>query len=85
MEKKKPFVIGIEGFSGSGKTTLTEKLIPYFKSKGYMIAVIKHDAHGFDMDREGKDTFRFTAAGADLVMISSETRSTRILPTRSAH
>lgn len=64
-------VMGIAGFSGSGKTTLIEKLIPIFKDKGYNIAVIKHDAHDFDMDREGKDTYRFTAAGADTVMISS--------------
>ena len=64
-------VMGIAGFSGSGKTTLIEKLIPIFKVKGYRVAVIKHDAHDFDMDREGKDTYRFTAAGADTVMISS--------------
>lgn len=68
-------VMGIAGFSGSGKTTLIEKLIPVLKKDGFRVAVIKHDAHDFDMDREGKDTYRFTAAGADVVMISSASRS----------
>ncbi|MBR6469408.1 MAG: cyclic pyranopterin monophosphate synthase MoaC [Lachnospiraceae bacterium] len=71
----KGMVFGIAGFSGSGKTTLIEKLIPILKNDGFSVAAIKHDAHDFDMDREGKDTYRFTAAGADTVMISSQTGS----------
>ena len=68
-------IVGIAGYSGSGKTTLIEKLIPVLKRDGLRVAVIKHDAHDFDMDKEGKDTFRFTEAGADVVMISSESKS----------
>ncbi len=71
-------VIGFSGFSGSGKTTLIEKLIPLLKGRGLSVAVIKHDAHEFEMDREGKDTYRFTGAGADIVMISSGTKSARL-------
>ncbi len=67
-------VFGISGFSGSGKTTLIEKLIPLLKEKGCKVTVIKHDGHDFDVDKEGKDTFRFSAAGADLVMISSRSK-----------
>ena len=71
-------VLGIAGFSGSGKTTLIEKLIPILKKDGFRVAVIKHDAHDFDMDREGKDTYRFTASGADIVLISGRSRSALI-------
>ncbi len=65
------FALGIAGYSGGGKTTLIEELIPVLKSRGLKVAVVKHDAHGFQMDHEGKDTYRFSAAGADRVMISS--------------
>lgn len=57
--------------SGTGKTTLLEKVIPRLKDRGYRVGVIKHDAHRFDIDRPGKDSFRLTAAGADTMVISS--------------
>jgi len=57
--------------SGSGKTTLLEKVISRLKCRGYKVGVIKHDAHRFDIDRPGKDSYRFTAAGADTMVISS--------------
>jgi molybdopterin-guanine dinucleotide biosynthesis protein B len=57
--------------SGSGKTTILEKVIANLKTKGYKLAVIKHDAHRFDMDKPGKDTWRMAQAGADIVAISS--------------
>ena len=37
--------------------------------------MIKHDAHDFEIDKEGKDTFRFTKAGAEVVAITSKTHS----------
>jgi molybdopterin-guanine dinucleotide biosynthesis protein B len=64
-------IVSIVGKSDSGKTTLIEKLIPILKAKGYRIATIKHDVHGFEMDREGKDTYRHFHSGADGVLISS--------------
>jgi len=57
--------------SGSGKTTLLEKVISRLKDRGYRVGVIKHDAHRFDIDRPGKDSYRLTAAGADTMVISS--------------
>lgn len=59
------------GFSGSGKTTLAIKAIEYLSSKGYQVAALKHDGHKFQMDKEGKDTFRLKAAGAKCIAISS--------------
>jgi len=58
-------------FSGSGKTTLLEKLIAEMKARGMRVATVKHDAHGFDIDREGKDSWRFALAGADVTALVS--------------
>ena len=64
-------IITFVGKSGTGKTTLLEQLIPMLKARGLRLAVLKHDAHHFEMDKPGKDTYRFTAAGADVVTISN--------------
>jgi molybdopterin-guanine dinucleotide biosynthesis adapter protein len=64
-------VVSIVGKSGSGKTTLLCGLIPELKAKGYKVATIKHDVHGFEMDKPGKDTWKHAEAGADTVVISS--------------
>ncbi len=64
-------VITFVGKSGTGKTTLLEKLIPLLRRSGIRLAVVKHDVHGFQMDTPGKDTWRFSAAGAEVVAISS--------------
>ncbi len=67
----KPPVVSVVAKSGTGKTTLLEKLIAELKSRGYRVGAIKHDAHRFDIDREGKDSWRLTQAGADTTVITS--------------
>jgi molybdopterin-guanine dinucleotide biosynthesis protein B len=62
------------GYSGSGKTTLVSKVVKQLKQKGYRIGVLKHDAHDFQMDIEGKDTYQYGQAGADLIAISSASK-----------
>ena len=57
--------------SGSGKTTLLEKTIKILKERNIKLAVIKHDAHSFEMYKPGKDTWRHAQAGADIIVISS--------------
>ncbi len=69
------------GKSGTGKTTFLEKLIPELKRRGLHLAVLKHDAHHFEMDRPGKDTYRFAAAGADAVTISNAEKFAMIAQT----
>jgi molybdopterin-guanine dinucleotide biosynthesis protein B len=69
-----PPIISFVGHSGSGKTTFIEKLIPLLINTGLKIAIIKHDAHGFEMDKPGKDTWRHKKAGAVATMISSPTQ-----------
>lgn len=68
-------VISFVGRSGVGKTTLIENVVPELKAKGYRVAVIKHTPHGFDMDTKGKDSWRFSCAGADVVAVSSKDRT----------
>ncbi len=66
-----PPIVSFVGLSNVGKTTLLERLIPELKKRSYRVAIIKHDVHGFDMDKPGKDSWRFTQAGSDIIMISS--------------
>ena len=66
-----PPVVSIVGNSGSGKTTLLEKLIRQLKQRGHKVGTIKHDVHGFEMDRKGKDSWRHKNAGAATTIISS--------------
>lgn len=64
-------VVNVVSKSNVGKTTLIEKLIRELTYRGYNIATIKHDVHGFDIDKPGKDTWRHKRAGASSVTISS--------------
>lgn len=64
-------IISIVGKSDSGKTTLIEKLLRDLKEMGVKVGTLKHDAHDFEMDHQGKDTYRHFHAGADRVMIAA--------------
>jgi len=64
-------IISIVGYSGAGKTTLMEKLIGELTRRGYRVGSIKHDVHGFEMDKPGKDSWRHKQAGACTTLISS--------------
>ena len=64
-------VVSLVGNSNSGKTTLLEKVVRELKLRGYRVAVIKHSHHDFDIDQPGKDSWRLTQAGSDIVVISS--------------
>ena len=66
-----PFELAFCGRSGSGKTTLIERLIARL-ADGRRVGYVKHDAHGFEMDRAGKDTWRARHAGAAALQIQSQ-------------
>lgn len=61
-------VFGICGFSGSGKTTLIEALVRVYRGRGLKVGVIKHDAHGIELDHKNKDTDRLFMAGGDVLI-----------------
>ena len=65
---------GICGWSGSGKTTFIEQLIREFKAAGQRVSVVKHAHHNFDIDHEGKDSWRHRKAGAFEVLVASSRR-----------
>lgn len=65
-----PPIVSIVGRSDAGKTTLLEKLVRELKARGYRIGTVKH-VHGFDIDHEGKDSWRHKQAGASTVALSS--------------
>jgi len=55
--------------SNSGKTAIIEKVVRILKERGLRVAVIKHASKGFELDRPGKDSWRFREAGADTVVL----------------
>jgi molybdopterin-guanine dinucleotide biosynthesis adapter protein len=67
-------VIGVAGFKNSGKTTLVEKLVKDLTQRGYRISTVKHAHHSFDLDQEGRDSFRHRSAGATEVAVVSKQR-----------
>lgn len=71
MEGKQIPVVSIVGRSKTGKTTVVAKLIAILKDRGVRVATIKHHPHDFEIDIEGKDTYRHKEAGAVLTIITS--------------
>jgi molybdopterin-guanine dinucleotide biosynthesis protein B len=69
MDKK---IIKFVGYSESGKTTLIENIIKKLKLSGLSVVTVKHDVHGLDIDKEGKDSYRYSAAGADISVVSTK-------------
>jgi molybdopterin-guanine dinucleotide biosynthesis adapter protein len=67
-------VIGVAGFKNAGKTTLVERLVRELTRRGYRISTVKHAHHSFDVDHEGRDSFRHRHAGAGEVAVISGQR-----------
>jgi molybdopterin-guanine dinucleotide biosynthesis protein B len=65
-------IVCFVGKSNSGKTTFIERVIPELVRSGYKVATVKHAGHGFDLDTEGKDSWRHKQAGASSVVILSK-------------
>lgn len=67
-------VIGVAGFKNAGKTTLVEKLVTELTQRGWRVSTVKHAHHSFDIDHEGRDSFRHRKAGASEVAVVSRHR-----------
>lgn len=65
-------IVSFVGRSNSGKTTFIERVIPELVRAGYKVATVKHAGHGFDLDTEGKDSWRHKQAGASSVVVLSK-------------
>ncbi len=62
-------IISFVGHSGSGKTTLIEKLVRELTQRGLRVATIKNAHHKVALDTPGKDSWRYTQAGAAMSML----------------
>ena len=71
LKRRVPLISITAPASGTGKTTFIEKLLPRLKERGIRTGVIKSDSHGFNLDMEGKDSCRFSEAGAESVAVVS--------------
>lgn len=71
MGNEMPPVVGFAGYSNSGKTTVMSAVIARLTASGRRVGTLKHDVHGFSLDRPGKDTWRHREAGASATVISS--------------
>lgn len=69
-----PPIVAFAAPSGTGKTTLIEGVVRALVAKGLRVGVIKSDAHRVVLDKPGKDSWRFSEAGAASVVILSAER-----------
>ncbi|MEL6980761.1 MAG: molybdopterin-guanine dinucleotide biosynthesis protein B, partial [Pseudomonadota bacterium] len=67
-------LFGVVGWKNSGKTTLVERLVAETVNRGLSVSTVKHAHHAFEIDHEGKDSWRHRAAGAREVLVSSGLR-----------
>jgi molybdopterin-guanine dinucleotide biosynthesis protein MobB len=67
-------VYGIVGRKNSGKTHLVVRLVEAARARGLRVSTVKHAHHAFDIDHEGKDSFRHRQAGASEVVVASSQR-----------
>lgn len=75
-------IVQIVGFKNSGKTTTSCEMIRRLVERGYQVGSVKHDAHHFEVDYPGKDTWKHREAGASVVAITSQSK-TAIMEQRS--
>jgi molybdopterin-guanine dinucleotide biosynthesis protein MobB len=79
-----PRAVAFVAPSGTGKTTLMERVIAALDRRGFRVGALKHGPDGFEIDRPGKDTHRFAAAGADTTVIASSDKVAMVRRLRDA-
>ena len=72
MMKQKVF--GVIGWKNAGKTGLMERLVAEITARGFSVSTLKHAHHNFDIDQQGKDSYRHRDAGAQQVLLASANR-----------
>ena len=72
LRREIPIITVTAPMSGTGKTTFIERLTERMTLRGVKVGVIKSDAHGFNLDMSGKDSYRFQEAGARSVAVVSK-------------
>ena len=59
-----PPLFGVVGWKNSGKTTLMVGLVGELSRRGFAVSVIKHAHAKFEIDHEGRDSYKMREAGA---------------------
>lgn len=77
-------IYGVTGWKNNGKTTLVERLVTEITARGLKVSTIKHAHHAFDIDHEGRDSYRHREAGAQEVLVGSGKRWALIHELRGA-
>lgn len=72
LRREIPLITVTAPVSGTGKTTFIEKLTARLTLSGLKVGVIKSDAHEFNLDVKGKDSYRFQDVGAQSVAVVSK-------------
>lgn len=67
-------IYGVVGWKNAGKTGLMERLVSEISGRGFSVSTVKHAHHTFDVDHEGKDSYRHRKAGAREVLLASRNR-----------
>jgi molybdopterin-guanine dinucleotide biosynthesis protein B len=67
-------LFGVVGWKNSGKTSLMVGLVGELTRRGYVVSVIKHAHAKFEIDHEGRDSYKMREAGARQVALSSPKR-----------
>jgi molybdopterin-guanine dinucleotide biosynthesis protein B len=76
-------VYQVVGYKDTGKTTLICRLVKALAEQGYRVGTVKHDAHQFEVDQPGTDSWKHREAGAQITAITSPNR-TAFMEERSA-
>ena len=67
--------VSFVGYHNAGKTMLVTKVIQELVRRGLRVGSIKHHGHaGFEIDQEGKDSWRHTEAGSAHVGLICQSR-----------
>ena len=64
-----PQIVSIVGRQGGGKTTLIETLLPILARRGLRVGTAKDAPHEEGLDRQGSDSARHRAAGAERTLL----------------
>jgi molybdopterin-guanine dinucleotide biosynthesis protein B len=65
-----PPIVNVIGYSNTGKTRCIVELVTIFTRRGYRVATAKHCHKGFQLDLEGKDSWKHKRAGAVATFLS---------------
>jgi molybdopterin-guanine dinucleotide biosynthesis protein B len=67
----KPIILGFYGYSNTGKTNLITKITSYYNKKQIKIATLKQTNKDYNIDTEGKDTYRYAQSGSECVVFTT--------------